>query len=42
VINASVKAAKRQKRFVPLDNDEETSQVADWLVDPDLRPELIV
>jgi hypothetical protein len=25
-----------------LDNDEETSQVADWLVDPDLRPELIV
>ena len=41
VINASVKAAKRQKRFVPLD-DEETSQVADWLVDPDPRPELIV
>ena len=42
VINASVKAAKRQKRFVPLDDDEETSQVADWLVDPDPRPELIV
>jgi RNA polymerase sigma-70 factor, ECF subfamily len=45
VINASVKAAKRQKRFVPLDGttqDEETSQVADWLVDPDPRPELIV
>ena len=41
VINASVKAAKRQKRFVPLD-DEETSQIADWLVDPDPRPELIV
>ena len=45
VINASVKAAKRQKRFVPLDGttlDEETSQVVDWLVDPDPRPELIV
>jgi RNA polymerase sigma-70 factor (ECF subfamily) len=42
VINASVKAAKRQKRFVPLDEDEETSQIADWLVDPDPRPELIV
>ena len=41
VINASVKATKRQKRFVPLD-DEETSQIADWLVDPDPRPELIV
>ena len=41
VINASVKAAKRQQRFVPLD-DEETSQIADWLVDPDPRPELIV
>jgi RNA polymerase sigma-70 factor (ECF subfamily) len=41
VINASVKAAKRQKRFVPLD-DEEISQIADWLVDPDPRPELIV
>ena len=41
VINASVKAVKRQKRFVPLD-DEETSQIADWLVDPDPRPELIV
>ena len=42
VINVSVKAAKLQKRFVPLDEDEETSQVADWLVDPDPRPELIV
>ena len=42
VINASVKAAKRQQRFVPLDDEEETSQIANWLVDPDPRPELIV
>jgi RNA polymerase sigma-70 factor, ECF subfamily len=44
VINASTKAAKRQKRFVPLDGaqDEETSKVADWLMDPDPSPELMI
>ena len=44
VINASTKAAKRQKRFVPFDGsqDEETSKVADWLMDPDPSPELMI
>ena len=43
VINASTKAMKRQKRFSPLDaQDEETSRVADWLMDPSPQPELIV
>ncbi len=44
VSNASVKAAKRQKRFVQLDalQDEETSNIADWLMDPSPRPEAIV
>ena len=44
VINASVKAARRQKRFVPLDGEgiEGSSSVADWLMDPDPSPELIV
>lgn len=44
VINASIKAARRQKRFLPLDGqqDEETSKLADWLMDPAPSPELIV
>lgn len=43
VINASTKAARRQKRFLPLDvHDEGTSRIADWLMDPSPRPELIV
>jgi RNA polymerase sigma-70 factor (ECF subfamily) len=44
VINASTKAARRQKRFVPLDGiqDEETSKIADWLMDPDPQPELVI
>lgn len=43
VMNASIKAARRQKRFVPLDGvqDEEVIQIADWLMDPDSSPELI-
>jgi len=43
VINASIKAVRRQKRFIPLDaHDEETSNVADWLMDPSPRPEPLV
>lgn len=43
VINASIKALRRQSRFVPLDEiDEETSDIAEWLMDPDPRPELLI
>jgi RNA polymerase sigma-70 factor (ECF subfamily) len=44
VINASIKAVKRQKRFVQLDvvYEEETSDIASWLIDPSPYPELIV
>lgn len=44
VVNASVKAAKRQKRFIPLDGDapdEESASIANWLTDPAPRPEWI-
>ena len=44
VINASTKAVRKQKRFIPLDrtSDEETTKVADWLIDPDQYPEQII
>jgi RNA polymerase sigma-70 factor (ECF subfamily) len=44
VINASIKAVRRQQRFVPLEGaqEQETSKIADWLVDPDPSPELLV
>ena len=43
MINASTKAVRRQKRFIPLDaRDEETSKVADWLMDSNPQPELIL
>jgi RNA polymerase sigma-70 factor (ECF subfamily) len=43
VINASIKAVRRQKRFIPLDaHDEEISKIADWLMDPSPQPELII
>ena len=44
VINASTKAARKQKRFLPLDGtrQEEISKFADWLLDPDPRPEQIL
>jgi len=44
VINASTKAVRKQKRFIPLDGrrDEETTKVADWLMDPDPHPEQII
>jgi RNA polymerase sigma-70 factor (ECF subfamily) len=49
VVNASVKAAKRQKRFIPLDGKmdgktqaEESAVMADWLMDPDPQPESVI
>jgi RNA polymerase sigma-70 factor (ECF subfamily) len=44
VVNAAVKTARRQRRFIPLDEtqDEETSKIADWLMDPDPSPELMI
>jgi RNA polymerase sigma-70 factor, ECF subfamily len=48
VVNASIKSAGKQKRFMPLgdagepDEDESTSRAATWLVDPDPCPEALV
>lgn len=48
VVNASIKAAGKQKRFVALGDaeggelDDETTRVARWLVDPDPCPEAVV
>ena len=43
VVNASTKAVQRQKRFLPLEtHDEETSKVADWLMDTSPQPEHII
>jgi len=43
VVNAATKAAKRQKRFIPLDGEQDTesSRVADWLMDPNPGPEWV-
>jgi RNA polymerase sigma-70 factor (ECF subfamily) len=44
VINASIKAARRQKRFISWNETQEkaTSKIAEWLVDPDPSPELLI
>ena len=49
VVHAAIKAAQRQKRFIPLDGaeadggqDDENARVAHWLLDPDPCPELVV
>jgi RNA polymerase sigma-70 factor (ECF subfamily) len=44
VINASTKAARKQKRLIPLDGtqEEETSKTADWLIDPDPSLEIMI
>jgi RNA polymerase sigma-70 factor (ECF subfamily) len=44
VVNASTKAARKEKRFLPFDErrEEETSKIAEWLLDPDPRPEQIL
>jgi len=43
VVHASIKAAERQKRLVPLDGDkdEEMSSVTRWLLDPEPGPDEI-
>jgi len=44
IVNDAIKLAKKQKRLVSLEEqmDEPTAQLAKWLVDPALKPELIV
>jgi RNA polymerase sigma-70 factor, ECF subfamily len=45
VVNASIKAAERQKRFIPLDGkdaDDESTPLGEWLLDPDPCPERLV
>ena len=44
VVNAAIKAAGRQKRFVSLEGvqDKEISPIMDWLCDPNPGPDLVV
>lgn len=44
VINESIKVARRQKNFIPLedDPDDETGKVAKWLIDPQSTPETML
>lgn len=44
VINASIKTAKQQKRFVSLDldQDEEITPLINWLSDPDQQPDQVI
>lgn len=44
VVNDAIKIAKKQKRSVSLDEqlDQPTTQLAEWLKSPDLRPEQLV
>jgi RNA polymerase sigma-70 factor (ECF subfamily) len=44
VVNDAIKAAKKQKRTVSLDEqlDGPTAQLAEWLIHPDLKPEQLV
>jgi RNA polymerase sigma-70 factor (ECF subfamily) len=44
VVNDALKLAKRQKRNISLEEklDETTTQLAEWLTDPALRPEQLV
>jgi RNA polymerase sigma-70 factor (ECF subfamily) len=44
VVNDSIKAARKQKIIIPLDEepDEPTAQLAKWLVDPGIKPEQIL
>lgn len=40
VVNDAIKAAKKQKRHIPLEElDEPTRQLAHWLTHPDMQPE---
>ena len=44
VVNDAIKIARKQKRMVSLEEqiDEPTAQLANWLMDPNLRPEQIL
>ncbi len=44
VINAAIKVARQQKRFVPLESnlDEDTDHLCKWLMDPNPRPDQVV
>jgi RNA polymerase sigma-70 factor (ECF subfamily) len=44
VVNDAIKLAKKQKRMVSLEEqmDEPTAQLANWLMDPNLKPEQIL
>lgn len=43
VVNDALKAAKKQKRTIPLEElDEPASQLAEWLVHTELQPEQVV
>lgn len=44
VINAAIKAAKQQVRFVSLDGEhpQETCPLVDWLIDPNPRPDQVI
>jgi RNA polymerase sigma-70 factor (ECF subfamily) len=44
VVNAAIKAAKRQKRFISLDEpqSEDVSSVAEWIMDPQPGPHAVV
>jgi len=43
VVNDAIKLAKRQKRQIPLDEfDEQTRQIAEWLIQPDAQPEQLI
>jgi RNA polymerase sigma-70 factor (ECF subfamily) len=44
VVNDSIKAARKQKTMISLDkeSDEQTAQLARWLVDPNIKPEQVL
>jgi RNA polymerase sigma-70 factor, ECF subfamily len=44
VINAAIKAEKQQKRFIPLDHqqNEDTDPLIDWLLDPNPGPDQVI
>ena len=43
VVNDAIKAAKKQKRHIPLDEfDEPATQLAEWLTHPETQPERLM
>ncbi len=41
VINAAIKAANRQNRTMPLEEQDQENEMAEWLIDPDPNPETL-